>query len=968
MTDLSGSTRLAARMEAEDFAALLGNLHDIYHRMIARHGGTIAQISGDGVLALFGYPKTLEDDGRRAVEAALDLHEAVRGLPLPTPLAGERLRLHSGIHSGLVLLHEGDAVRGRFELHGNATNIASRFCDIAEADEILASEAALGPERHFFATGERMDIRVRGKDRPIAAFRIEGRADIGTRFAALARRGLTPFTGRHGPLAELESALADAMAGQGRLVAIEAPPGVGKTRLADELLDRAAAQGCRVVRGDCQSYLGAEPLQPFLQMLRAIFAVDGSATNLRAADAVAALLSSLGIDLARHGRTLLHLLSLGRGATGGELIGDAATALRDLFDQLAARAPLVLFVDDWQWADIASRQVLDAVRGLQQRPILILLTTRDAADSDGDIRDSQILRLAPLSDAETAEAIDRLIPAIDPFVREKIGAYSGGNPLFIEELCHSAMVGEEEHRPHAGSAWLDILIEARFARLPDAQADLARIAAIIGTVVPIWLLERVTGHDGDHPLVRDLIEQDFILPGERDGTLRFKHGITRDVIYDSVGLRMRRTFHHRIAEALRQRGADSGEEEFYEAMAYHFREGGDAASAAHYAELSGDKAMAASALDRAQAQYRVALDALDQLDATDDRYQRWNGIARRLGLASVFDPSRDQFDIFQRALARAIAHGDGGAIAWAEYWLGYLNYGLGESAKAITHCERALAAARNAGDDRLTVQIRATLGQARAATCDYDTALPLLDDAIAVKRSHRSGGRPSVGTAYSLACRGFVLADRGQFGEAQTCYDEALAMVRGAQHEVEGSIYTQLSAVSLWQGRASDAARYAAEGERVAKHARSRYLYAMARALGAYARWRADGTEEALQAIVEATAWLETGERQQFISLNHGWLAEALVQRGRIAEARHHAARALLRARKGDRLGAAMACRAMASAAALGHGHKPAAHYLRMARRSAAARQAPHEIAAIERWTAEHAIAAAPSARPTATL
>src|SRR5215217_2147937 len=159
-SDLSESTRIAESLEAEDYFDLLARLRSLYHSVVARHGGTVAQISGDGMLALFGHPQSREGDARRAVEAALDLHGAVERLAGEGLGRGMKLRLHSGIHSGLVLLQQGDQFRGRFELLGCATNIASRLCGAAGPGELLVSEATLGPDRHLFETVSRRRLSL----------------------------------------------------------------------------------------------------------------------------------------------------------------------------------------------------------------------------------------------------------------------------------------------------------------------------------------------------------------------------------------------------------------------------------------------------------------------------------------------------------------------------------------------------------------------------------------------------------------------------------------------------------------------------------------------------------------------------------------------------------------------------------------------------------------------------------------
>ena len=363
--------------------------------------------------------------------------------------------------------------------------------------------------------------------------------------------------------------------------------------------------------------------------------------------------------------------------------------------------------------------------------------------------------------------------------------------------------------------------------------------------------------------------------------------------------------------------------------------------------------MAASALDRAQVQYRAALVAIDLTGSSDSNYRRWLQIAQRLALACVFDPSREQLEVLKRAVDLAEAHDDQNGLARAEYWVGYVYYALGESGPAIGFLEVALDRALRVDDEPLVRRIRATLGQAYAAACDYEKSIVLLDEAIDAKRQRRRSGRPPVGFAYTLACKGSVLGDRGMFNEAYQCFDEALAAVSGASHEVEGSIQCWRSGVALWQGRWDEARQCAREAQRVAERVKSLYLYAMSLSLGAYATWVTQGTAPSLQTIVDATSWLENRQRGLFISLNYGWLIEGMVAGKQWQAARRYAARALMRARNQDRIGEAMVYRAMARASAAGQNRKPAEHYLALAMNSAVARGSPHEVAQIQLCDAE---------------
>jgi class 3 adenylate cyclase/tetratricopeptide (TPR) repeat protein len=956
-SDLSRSTDLAAALEAEDYADVLATLRSACESVIPAHGGIIVQIQGDGVLAMFGYPDVGEYDGRRAAEAALDLHETIRGIGADREaIGGAALALHTGIHAGLVLVDEGDSVRGRFGVLGRAVNIAARLSDEARANEILVSEETLAAEAYFFETGERRVLKLVGVDPPISVRAVIGRAAVETRLEARARRGLAPFVGRAAELARLSLALEEARVGRIRYFAVAAPPGMGKSRLAGEFLAQAAAAGCQIHRGYCESYLSAEPLQPFLQILRKLGGLRPAMAPLSAAEAITKVLGEIDPALRIYRDALLRELSLPSPGGKHDLPSTphgTVGALKAVFAALAKRGPLVLFIDDWQWADDATRQVLAGIRSLDSCPILVLVATRDDAPAGVGLNNAELLSLAPFTDAESQQTIARLIPSQNPFLMEEIRTYCGGNPLFIEELCHAPLHravdletnGRRIRRTPGGAAWLSGLIESRLGRLEAAEAELVRLASVIGNVIPLWLLESISGYGAEHPILRAVADHDFILEGESPGTLRFKHAIARDVIYDSVGLRERTRLHGQVAQALRRYAAGGVEEEWYEPLAYHFAASGAVAEAARYAERAGDKAMASSALDRAQLQYRSALDAIDQLESSPAHYERWMTILEKLATACVFDPSRDQLPVLERAIERAEAADDRKGLASAEFWLGYVNYALGEQSAARQHFERALAEAQALGEESLALRIQATLGQSSAAAGDYQKALTLLEPVIAGKHSGSRRGRPSVGFVYTLACKASVLGDQGAFADAHACFEEALDAVSHVGFEVAGSVLCWRSGVWLWQGRWAEARQCALEAQQIAEQVKSLYIYTMGVCLGAYAHWVSNRDGTSLQTMRDATAWLASRDRGLFISLNYGWLVDATAGSGRWPEARLYAARAIQRGRKLDRLGGAMAWRGLARAAAAGKSRGPARRYLDLAMRTADLRGSAHERA-----------------------
>ncbi len=951
--DLSRSTELVELIEAEQYAAVLAALREIYHDVVPRHGGTVVRVQGDGLLALFGYPHTRESDGRDTVSAALELHHRVRGLsdalqaqrPPQLP-AGRQLALHSGIHAGLVLLKHGDVELGRYELLGPVPHIAARLSDAAAAHQILVSEETLGPASRFFVTGPPQMLQVKGRAAPLLVYRVDALASPAQRQAGGGGHGgagSAVFVGRQAELAQLLQAMDSAIAGQLRMVSVAGAPGMGKTRLIEHFLSRVVQRGCLVLRGYCDSGLGAQPLQPFLHMMQAL----AQAAPPPKPEAYAAL-----------------------------------------FVQLSERQPLLLFVDDWQWADDASNRVLAELRARSLGRLLVVTSTRvtaPAADTApaGLARGSTTvaapgaaaaqeltveltvgltieltIELPPLGDADAAAAISALLPAADPFVVAEISRQASGNPLFIEELCHFAARGGEEPllgKTQTGAGWLTRLVESRVQHLPAAQAEMVRVAAVVGNVVPAWLLETITGQPADGPLLLGLAEQDFIFPGERAGTLRFKHGLTRDIIYESVGLATRQGLHLRIAQALHQHGSGQTAGEALEALAYHCGAGGDHEQAARYAEAAGDKALAASALDRARALYRAALAALDRLPLQAVVAQRWVAVAHRLARVYVFDPVRSELAVHERALQLAQQFGDVATTARARHWLSYIHYGLGDAKKAIAQGEQALLEARAAGDEKLAVQVVAALGEAHCTAADYNRAQLLLDEAIAVKKAHRNGNAINVGLAFSLVCRAYQLGDRGQFDAASACFDEAAACVAGATHEIGATVQGWRAAVLLWRGHWVQARAAAEDSARIAQATRSLAQLSIARAIAAYAGWMLWQKPASLQTIADVTLWLQPRASGLYRSLNHGWLCQGLAQGGQRAAARQQAALALRRARQRDLLGAAMAYRTLAlDPAASG---ASAQHYLQRAFWVAQERSSAHERANTQLCAAQLALA-----------
>lgn len=950
-SDVSGSSQHAEMLDAEDYADKLDQFRKIVRDVVPRHGGSIARMQGDGVLALFGYDESREDDGRRAVEAAFELHSAVKSIDFGSGANAAFMELHSGIHAGLVLLIEGDIERGRFDVVGEVPNTASRLCSMAAKGEIMVSEESLGPQAHFFSLSSRQNLAVRGRANPLTVVRVDGRAAVRRRIEAAAKRGVVPFVGRLAPMTQLLRAAENLGKGLRGGVVISGEAGLGKTRLVSEFRRQAESQGLLTVQGYCENYLGAEPFQPFWQILRSALGwtvtMDGADLAEKIRNLTGGKPNEAGDRLAAGARAVLLELSRQKQTSVAPLLASAILALLEV---LAQGNRLVLVLDDWQWADDASRQMLDTIWQGDLK-LLVVVATRPVEEADRILKGVAPLKLQPLEPAEAETTIHAWLPYADPILLQEVTSQSGGSPLFIEELCHAAAAGGDFRslQDKSGVAWISALVASRVARLPSAQIECLQAASILGMVFPSTLLSRLIASGEAAGLIGALVANDFLTESNGSGLLRFNHVLTRESVYATVDAHRRRELHLRAALLIENGGEGGGLVDNTETLSYHFAAAGQSVKAAKYAEAAGDKALAMMALDRGRAQFATTLRSLDAIpELTNEDKHRWCSVAQRLGLTCVFDALdvADLLQLLQRAAALAREIGDGNVIARAEYWLGYVNYGRGQPRAAIAHCRQALKHATDSQDVKLMAQVQATLGQSLASAGQYHEALPLLRDSVQSKKQQsRPGSGTAIGSAYTLARTAYTLGDLGRFDEAYELFSESLEMLGDKLHAVKASVKELMCAVYLWQGRWDEAAAAGIEGTDIALTCRSHFNTAMGRALSSCAVWARDRDQASVELLLESTRWIEVRGGAVSTSLNYGWLVEMMVARQWKAQARQSAHQLFLRARAQDWHGVAMGCRAMAKLAMHNQDERRALAYLWRADHAAALRNSPRENA-----------------------
>ncbi|MCH9046763.1 MAG: AAA family ATPase, partial [SAR324 cluster bacterium] len=661
--DLSGYTAMNEQLDPEEVEGVMSRIKTEAVKIVESHGGIVNQFVGDEVLALFGIPTAHEDDPRRAVQAALELHELVRGLSGRVEgRIGRPLRMHTGINTGLIVTHLRDDRDGRYGITGDAVITGARLKAQAEADEILVgaeTEKLIAP---FFETEALAAVAMKGKAKAAIPYRVVRASEVQTRFEAAEQRGFTPFTGREQELATLHACLARAVGGQGQFVTVLGEAGVGKSRLLFEFRHGLDREQITVLQGRCQSYGSETPYLPFLDAIRRGLRLreeenpdallNTAVTNIRAIDAA----------LEQYIPHYLHLLSIPNddfplpdGLQGEALRSALLEALAAMFTLNTRDKPMVCIMEDWHWADEASDAAMKNLMGLiAHYPLMMVVIYRpEFARSWGNPEQYTPIVVKSLDVANTETLIRSVFDAaaLPEGLGARVHERTGGNPLFIEEIGH-ALIEEGTVVVKAGQAALTealdsvrlpdtvhAVIRARVDRLDGEAREVLRVAAVIGREFARRILERVYPARARLPRpledlrAQDLIQQVRVLP---EAQYIFKHVLTQVVVYETLLLQQRKTLHAMVGHAIEALYPDRLEE-YYEDLAHHYRQSAETEKAIEYLGKSGDKAVGYSSLREARSHYQAAVELLDSLNEreayVDDRIRitlRWAEIGTGL--------------------------------------------------------------------------------------------------------------------------------------------------------------------------------------------------------------------------------------------------------------------------------------------------------------------------------------------------
>jgi tetratricopeptide (TPR) repeat protein/class 3 adenylate cyclase len=794
---VAGYAELVERLAPGQVEEVVGRIRSAAVDTMRRHGGVVNQSIAEEIVSLFGIPAAHEDDDLRAVRAALELHARTREIGASLPgAAGARLRMHSGVHGGSVVaqrLREGPR---RYAVTGAPVQIAAQLASAAEPDAILVS-----PECHrliapFMRAEPREAVAVQPGAPPVTPHRILGDSGVDSRLEAPERRTLTPYTGRAAELHSLEAQVERARRGDGGLVLLTGEAGSGKSRMLHELRAGAAASEFRIVQGRCRSYGGAASYLPFVEALDGALEVKEQDGGAPAVPRLVARIRAIEPSLEPFIPLYLHLLSiqsdlfpLPRYLRGEHFQAAMLEALAAFFTSYAQRAPALLLLEDWHWADEASRQALrHLAETVSACPLLIVVTTRPESGALEVPEHTVRIALGPLDFASSLAIVKAMfgVEQVGEALAERLHERTGGNPFFLEEMCQGlSEAGVVEARgPLAvisGSAdalqlpdSVQAVIRARLDRLQPDGREVLRVASVIGREFAGRILrDAMGGADVAGAIERlksaGIVQQVRVVP---ELMYRFKHVLTQEVTYESLLEHQRKALHHAVGRAI-ERSQPRAVEEALDVLAHHFSraEAWDAAvaygvrAAERATELS-QFADALATLERVQGWLARLPDDGARRDRTADVLLRQERLCETLGLRGR------QLELSAGLIALLAPHGASERLTEA-----YLRQGdVSTLLKRFDAADRALATAlrmsRERGDAALERNALRSIGLLRWHQGRHADALAITETALAIDRQRDD----ALAVAGDLSNLGNILKSLGEYERALVILEEALGM------------------------------------------------------------------------------------------------------------------------------------------------------------------------------------------------
>jgi len=774
--DMKGSTELLADRDPEEARKILDPVLERMMEAVHRYEGTVNQVMGDGIMALFGAPLAHEDHAVRACYAALRMHDAIgRYAEEMRRIHGLEVQIRVGLNSGDVVVRSvGSDLRMDYTAVGQTTHLAARMEQLAPAGTTRLTAETLRLAEEFVQVRPLGPVPVKGLAAPVDVFELTGAGAVRTRLQAARARGFSRFVGRDADMEQIRQAAAQARQGRGQLVAVVGEAGVGKSRLFYEFIrsHHVPGSGWRVLEASSVSYGKATLFLPLSELLRGYFGIDdrddlrtvrakvtGTLLTLDRAleDSVPAVLWIL--DVPEPGEAFLQLEPPQRRRRAIESV--KRVLLRESQVQ-----PLLLLLEDLHWIDTETQAVLDSLaESLGSAAVLLAVNYRpEYRHGWGSKTYYRQLRLDPLP-PESADALLAALLGEDPSIAPLAPLLirrTEGNPLFLEESVRTlvetgALVGEPGAYRLAGSAatiqmpaTVQAILAARIDRLRPDLKRLLQAAAVVGKDVPVALLAPVAEMTDDalHAALAELQAAELLYEARLfpDLEYTFKHALTHEVAYGGVLQERRRALHGQILATMERLHADRLGEHA-EVLAHHAERAAVIDRAVRYLREAGTRAAARSANHEAIDFFERALALLAELPQSPETMSEALDVRIALGpvLMALHGPPSPIVEASYRAALDLVERlGDASRRFLVLWGLWYVQFTRADYAPAVEAGEHLLATAEREGELEQLIEAHHALWPTLVAMGDVKRAQPHIERGIALYDRERHGHMASL--------------------------------------------------------------------------------------------------------------------------------------------------------------------------------------------------------------------------------
>ncbi len=803
--DLKGSMELLAQRDPEEARKLLDPVLEHMMEAVHRYEGTVNQVMGDGIMALFGAPVAHEDHAVRACYAALWMQESVKRYAEEVQLTvGVPIHIRVGLNSGEVVVRSiGSDLRMDYTAVGQTTHLAARMEQLARPGTTLITADTLKLTEGYLQVQSLGAIPIKGLADAVEVFELVGGGATRRRFEAAVARGLSRFLGRQIELAILGQALERARTGHGQIVAPVGEAGIGKSRLFWEFTHSHRTEGCLVLESGSVSYGKATLYLPVIDLLKVYLQIEDRDDSRKIREKVTNKLLTLDRALEPLLSALLALLDVPVDDPQWQTLDPpqrrqrTLEAVKRLLLRESQVQPLVVVMEDIHWIDSETQAVLDSlVESLPGARVLLLVNYRpEYQHTWGSKTYYMQLRLDPLPPESVEELLHALLgneSALQPLKRLLI-ARTEGNPFFLEESVRAlietnVLVGQcgeyRLARPLESiqvPATVRAVLAAWIDQLPPQEKTLLETAAVIGKDVPFALLQAIAGMPEvalrrglTHLQAAEFLYETALFP-ELEYT--FKHALTHEVAYGSLLQERRRGVHALIVGAMERLYPDRLTEQI-ERLAHHVLRGEVWEKAVTYLHKAGRKAAARWGNREAVACFKQTLVALEHLPRSREMIEKAIDLRFDLRIALHWLGEFEQIlDYLSEAETLAEDLGDQRRLERITRYRCNQFWRIGSPDRAIASGQRALAISTALGDFGLQVAANYLLGGAYHAQGGYRRAMDVFRQNVASLKGellYERFGQTGIISVFSRVYLVWCLAECGEFDEGIAHGEEAV--------------------------------------------------------------------------------------------------------------------------------------------------------------------------------------------------